>query len=197
MGAAVVGGAKIFAAGQMDRRPQRGIRQCHAGPGHPYPGAPGARQRGPFPGARCRSGGRPRRLSVRGGAGRLDAGVADGDGGRLCHTDHLHGIPRRLHQYGPDRRLSRRRQARSQLHHRTADRGGGAALWVRSGGIATPECGGRLPLRDGAGPDLRLRALPAQYRRYRAPGRPRWVRGPPRGVPACRQTPRTGYLKLS
>ena len=72
--------------------------------------------------ARCRHGRRSRRLSVDRRPGQLDQRAGERDGRGLRDPGGVHGRARRLHQHRADRRLSRRRQARSQLPDRAAGR---------------------------------------------------------------------------
>ena len=136
MGAGAVGGAAARPAGQMGRRARRGFRQLGAGPRQPYRGAAGARPRRPVSGARRRDGRQSRRLSVDQRPGQLDQLASQRDGRRLRDPGGVHGGARRLHQHGADRRLSRRRQARSQLPDRAAGRSCRAPAAARSGGVA-------------------------------------------------------------
>ena len=70
------------------------------------------------------------------GPGSSTKSPLDRAGRRLRHSGDVHERARRLHQHGADRRLSRRRQARGQLHHRAAGRAGGAAARDRAGRAA-------------------------------------------------------------
>ena len=88
-------------------------------------------------------------LSGNGPGASVDRGV-DGAGRRLRHPRDRRRRARRLHQHGAGRRLSRRRQARGQLHHRARDRGGGAHARPRSGRAATAEPDRRFPAQDRA-----------------------------------------------
>ncbi len=122
--------------------------------------------------------------------GQLHQRAGQRDGQRLRHSGDLHGRARRLHQHRADRRLSRRRQARGQLHDRAADRRRRPSLRLRSDRAAPAQPGGAVSLSQGAGHGDRLRPLRRQPRRRRHRRRPRRLRRPPRRRRRPRQAAR-------
>ena len=102
------------------------------------------------------------RVSVVRRAGQFDQRAGQRHGQRLRHSGDLHGRAGRFHQHRADRRLSRRRQARSQLYDRAADRRSRAALRLRPDRSAPAQPGGGVSVPQGAGHGDRLRPLRRQ-----------------------------------
>ena len=84
------------------------------------------------------------------GPGSSTNSPAQRDGRRLRHPRDLWRCARRLHQHRADRRLSRRRQARSQLPDRAAGRPRGAPLGDRSGRVAPAQHDRAIPVPQRA-----------------------------------------------
>ena len=108
-----------------------------------------------------------RRLSLGQRAGRGGGRGLDRAWRRLRHPGDRGRRARRLHQHRAGRCLSRRRQARGQLHHRALHRGGGAQLGRDPADAAAAEPDRVLPAQDRDGHDHRFRRLRRQSRSRR------------------------------
>ena len=145
-------------AGALVGRSHGGVRHRSTRPRHRRQGQACARCKRPHAGARRRDGGQPRRLSVGKRPGRLGRRCLDGAGRRLRHSSHCGRRARRLHQHGAGRCLSRRWQARGQLHRRARHRSCGAPALSRSRRSQAAEPDRLVSAQDGDGHGDRLRA---------------------------------------
>ena len=121
--------------------------------------------RGSLPGTGRRHNCQSRRVSFVRRSRQFHQCAGQRHGQRLCHSGDLHGRAGGVHQHRADRRLSRRRQARSELHDRAADRRGRPPPRLRSDRPAPAQPGARISLPQGARHGDRLRPFRRQHGR--------------------------------
>ena len=169
MGHAALGGAAAWPAGEMDRATAPRISSP------PRRAATMSRARGwrwmrdgRFLALDVSHDRQSRRLYVGRRAGQFHQCAGQRHGQRLRHSGDLHGRAGRVHQHRADRCLSRRRQARGELHDRAADRRSRAPIRLRSDRAAPAQPGRDVSLPQGAWHGGRLRPLRRQPGRCRS-----------------------------